>query len=153
MRRQRPPTPLEGVTAPGPPTSAKPAAPRLRDSQKRTPLGDLLVEAGLVAPAKLNEALLQQEAAGKRIGALLVELGDLDERQLTEVLGRQLEISVIDLRSEEPDAETAALLPEPIARALTAIPVRQEDGRVDVAVADPLDDEVVQRLRQEIPGE
>src|SRR5438067_13143188 len=155
MRRGRQAPPLEGIAEkamPSPPKPApqKPGVPS--GDNGRRPLGDLLVEAGLVAPAKLNEALLQQEASGKRIGVLLVELGDVDERKLTEVLGRQLEISVIDLRTEQPDAETAALLPEPLARSLTAIPVRQDDGRIDVAVADPLDDDVVQRLRQAIPG-
>src|SRR5207249_7808702 len=125
--------PLEGIgeakTSPAPkPASQKPAVQR--STNGRRPLGDLLVEAGLIAPAKLNEALLQQETSGKRIGSLLVELGELDERKLTEVLGKQLKVPVIDLRTTEPDTETAALLPEAAARSLVAIPVRRHDGRV-----------------------
>ena len=151
MRRMRPAPPLEGIAESTTPPAPR---PRLQKSQgvagngSRRPLGDLLVEAGLIAPAKLNEALLQQETSGKRIGALLVELGDIDERKLTDVLGKQLKIPVIDLRTTEPDAETAALMPEAVARSLTAIPVHQQDGRVAVAVADPLDERLVDGLRE-----
>ncbi|HEX2040828.1 MAG TPA: hypothetical protein VHF47_13975, partial [Acidimicrobiales bacterium] len=45
-------------------------------------LGELLVARNYVTKTQLVEALLQQSASGKRIGALLVELGALDERDL-----------------------------------------------------------------------
>ena len=158
MRRNRSDAPLEGVSAakvgPAAATKERPAAAKRspRAGTPRRPLGDLLVEAGLVPPAKLEEVLLQQRASGKRLGVLLVELGEIDERKLTQVLGKQLRISVIDLRTEEPDTETVTLLPEESARALTAIPVRREDGHVDVAVADPLDDEAIRSLTREMSG-
>jgi type IV pilus assembly protein PilB len=151
MRRGRQAPPLEGIAEKAMPPPPKPARQKPEvpsGGNGRRPLGDLLVEAGLVAPAKLNEALLQQEASGKRIGSLLVELGELDERKLTEVLGKQLKLPVIDLRTTEPDGETAALLPESAARALVAIPVRRHDGRVVVALADPVDESVLQGLRE-----
>src|SRR5207249_7985586 len=59
-----------------------------------------------------------------------------------------LKLPVIDLRTTEPDAETAALLPESAARSLVAIPVRRHDGRVVVAIADPVDESVLQGLRE-----
>jgi len=46
------------------------------------PLGELLVARQAVTTTQLNEALLQQSASGKRVGALLVELGALDELEL-----------------------------------------------------------------------
>ncbi|MCZ7525331.1 MAG: GspE/PulE family protein [Acidimicrobiia bacterium] len=98
----------------------------------------MLVERELVTPAQLGEALLQQSASGKRLGALLVELGALGERSLAEALSEQLGLPIVDLRHEEPRADAVAALPESLARSLGAMPLRRVDGALDVAVADPL---------------
>jgi type IV pilus assembly protein PilB len=102
-----------------------------------TPLGELLVLRQAVSTTQLNEALLQQSASGKRVGALLVELGALDEQLLAEVLAEQLSLDVIDLGQVSPTAEAIALLPESIARSHSAMPVEVVDGILEVAVADP----------------
>jgi hypothetical protein len=52
-------------------------------------LGELLVRAGLVASAKLDEALARQAGANRKIGELLVEMGLLDRIELDAVLAIQ----------------------------------------------------------------
>jgi mannitol/fructose-specific phosphotransferase system IIA component len=52
-------------------------------------IGELLVRAGLVPRARLDEALARQAGANRRLGELLVEMGLLDRVELDEVLAIQ----------------------------------------------------------------
>ena len=113
-------------------------------------IGELLIAHGLVTSGQVSEALLQQATSGKRLGSLLVELGAVDERALAECLADQLGLPLIDLRQEEPEPEAVALLAEALARSMTALPVRIGDEDVQVAVADPLDLDVVAEVARAV---
>jgi type IV pilus assembly protein PilB len=102
------------------------------------PLGELLVGRGLVSEDQLGEALTQQTTSGKRLGNLLVELGLLGERALTDVLAEQLGLPVVDLSRATMDPEVVALMTEEDARRLGALPTHRDGSRIEVAVADPL---------------
>ncbi len=100
-------------------------------------LGELLVEHAGVTPAEVAEAMLVRAGTNKRLGRVLVELGVIDERQLTEALSVQLGLPVADLRQATPQPEAVALLSDSLARGLGAMPLRiAEDGAVEVAVSD-----------------
>ncbi|MGH2689264.1 MAG: GspE/PulE family protein, partial [Actinomycetota bacterium] len=108
----------------------------------------MLMQKELLTQAQLSEALLQQSASGKRIGTLLVELGLIDERDLTHALAEQLHVEMVDLGRIAPDTDVLAMLPESVARSLMAFPVRMANGQLEIAVADPSDHENADRLRQ-----
>ena len=109
-------------------------------------LGELLVESQLVSSSRLDEALLQQAASGKRLGELLVELGAIDDFDLARVLASRLDLPVADLRKDTPEDDAIALIPESLARAHVAIPVRKTEIGLQMAMADPQDDAAVQML-------
>jgi hypothetical protein len=52
-------------------------------------LGELLVRAGIVAPARMDEALERQLGTNRRIGELLVEMGLLHKAELGAVISIQ----------------------------------------------------------------
>ena len=109
-------------------------------------LGELLVESQLVSSSRLDEALLQQAASGKRLGELLVELGAIDDFDLARVLASRLDLPLADLRKDTPEDDAIALIPESLARAHVAIPVRKTEIGLQMAMADPQDDAAVQTL-------
>jgi type IV pilus assembly protein PilB len=115
-------------------------------------LGELLVGRNLITHSQLAEALLQQSASGKRLGALLVDLGALDELGLAQTLAEQLHLPLADLRQATPDDEAIAVLPESIARAHTVIPIRRVDGGLEIAMGDPLDEEARRQVEDSISG-
>ncbi len=53
------------------------------------PLGDILVDTGLISRKTLEKALERQKAQGKRLGQVLEEMGVLTEQELMEALVRQ----------------------------------------------------------------
>ena len=125
------------------PVAAQPEAADAADAEsvpRRSgrPLGELLVGRGLVSEEQLSEALLKQTASGKRLGNLLVELDLLGERALTDVLAEQLGLTVVDLSRTEIDPTVVELLPEEDACRLGALPTHRDGTRIEVAVADPL---------------
>lgn len=111
-------------------------------------LGEILVDAQVLGPEPLAEALDRQRESGMRLGAVLVEMGLLDEHTVVAALGAQLGLPVADLRHHPPDPEALRALPKATARRLTAIPVRAAGTGLEVAVADPLDRSVVAELER-----
>ena len=130
--------PREGRTRRGAvaPTEPAAAAPPVRPDGWQ-PLGEVLMARKAVTLDQVSQALMHQSASGKRVGALLVELGAINEQDLAEALAEQLSLDLVDLGSESPDATAVALVPESVARAAQCVPMRVTDGTLVVAVADP----------------
>jgi type IV pilus assembly protein PilB len=121
-----------------PPPAPRPVYP---SGQPATPggrlLGALLVAQGLVTPQQLDEALADQATSGLRIGEQLMRSGAFDERELTYVLADQFDIEVGDLSRQAPDPQVAGRLAEEVARQYMAVPLRDVDGVVEIAVGNP----------------
>jgi type IV pilus assembly protein PilB len=118
----------------------------------RPRLGEVLLELGSVDPDDLLEALQQQRenpAESKaRLGEVLLELGRINETALAAALAQQFGIPLADLRNEVPNADVVEFVGEELARKHTVIPLRQVDGRVFLAIADPLDTVAIEELTQ-----
>jgi type IV pilus assembly protein PilB len=112
--------------------------------------GELLVRKQLVTRGAILEALLAQTTKGKRLGAVLVEAGVITDRQLAETLAEQLSLPMADLRTDRPDPEAVAKVPEAVARELTAVPIRFQGSVLEVAIADPTPESM--RLLAETTG-
>jgi general secretion pathway protein E len=59
------------------------------------PLGQMLIDEGLIVPDELDRALAFQKDYGGRLGSILLRFGAVSEEKLLEVLSRQLDLSVI----------------------------------------------------------
>jgi type IV pilus assembly protein PilB len=100
--------------------------------------GELLLETGVITPEQLTKGLERQRQTGERLGRALTALG-VREEQIAETLARQLGIPLINLHQQGIDPAAAALLPEPLARKYTVVPVKRNGTRLILAMADPLD--------------
>ncbi|MDK2816194.1 MAG: type pilus assembly protein PilB [Moorella sp. (in: firmicutes)] len=106
------------------------------DTRRR--LGDLLIAAGMITPAQLEQALQEQKRTGERLGKVLIRLGFITEASILEVLEFQLGIPKVVLADYHLDPEVVRLVPEGLARRYQAIPIRLDGNRLLVAMADPL---------------
>jgi type IV pilus assembly protein PilB len=100
------------------------------------PFGQLLVERGLVSDEDVAQALVVQSDSGKRLGETLVDMGVLNQRDLVLVLADLFHMPFVDLRRDNPEPATLALLPEQVVRQHLAMPFRLDDDGLQVAVAD-----------------
>jgi len=113
----------------------------------QTPLGDLLVEAGLLKQAQLGEALRYQKEIGGHLGQILVKLGFVEEDALLRHLSKQLQVQLFDVEDFVPDAETMKLLPRELLERLNAVPLRRNAGGLVVGISDPTDFAGLDELR------
>lgn len=102
-------------------------------------LGEILREQGKITPELLEEALSRQRETREILGRILYHLEAVDERDLQEAWGIQLGKEFIDLRQALLSSDLIARLPREMARRYSAIPVREEEGAVVVAMSNPLD--------------
>jgi type IV pilus assembly protein PilB len=120
------------------------------DPLHRKRLGEVLIERDLLPEDLLESALAKQASSGKRLGEFLVDSGMLDERDLASALADQFNLEVVDLRKEVPAEEAVAALDEECARKWLAIPLRKTEFGYDVAVADPAEPGLADKLREEL---
>lgn len=107
-------------------------------SDKR-PLGDILIQAGLLNQAQLHQALETQKSTGLRLGEILVSLGLVSEMDVARAVALQLGIPFIPDHELQVDMAVARLIPPPVARRTRALPLQVADGRLLLAMVDPLD--------------
>jgi MSHA biogenesis protein MshE len=112
-------------------------------------LGNLLVLRGYVVADELQCLLEYQASSGKRLGEIAVQAGLISEQVLAELLAEQLRLPVIDLARTPIDRAVACAIPYWEARQMRALPTRrQRDGCIEVAIADPTNGAVLERLHQ-----
>jgi type IV pilus assembly protein PilB len=108
------------------------------ESVHRVRLGELLLANGAVTETDIETALDEQARdSDRRLGSILVDLGALDQRRLTEALAEQHELPVADLRTTAPEPEALALLDPAIARSLQVLPLRITDDELTLVAAEP----------------
>ena len=110
-------------------------------------LGELLKDAGLIDDFQLQSALSHQRNWGGKLGAILVELKFVREEDVARVIAEKLRIPYANLFEPEIPETVLNLIKGDIAKKYTVIPVKREGGGLVVAMADPLDIEVMDALR------
>jgi MSHA biogenesis protein MshE len=107
--------------------------------RKKLRLGDLLIEAGAISQAQLDQALALQKQSGHKLGRALTEIGAINEDELYRFLAKRLEIEYLDLSSIKLQTDTVMLLPEVQARRLRALVLKHDKEESLVGMADPTD--------------
>ena len=117
----------------------------------RKRLGDLLVEEGIISEHQVEQALAAQKATGRKLGATLIDLGFLSEKQMLTFLSQQLDLPLIDLSRVSIDVNAVQLLPEVHARRLRALVIGHHLDTLRVAMSDPADLFAQESLLSQLP--
>ncbi|MBU1308624.1 MAG: GspE/PulE family protein [Gammaproteobacteria bacterium] len=102
-------------------------------------LGDLLEHEGIISASQLQQALLQQQSSGRKLGATLIELKFLTEVQLLQFLAQQLNVPFLDIAQKQIDPKAVQLLPEVQARRFRALVLEDHGSKVILGMSDPAD--------------
>ncbi len=105
--------------------------------RKTKPLGQILIEEGLLNEEQLQRALSARSEKNQLLGRVLIDLGLVREADLVGALAKQLGLQFVDLSDIVVDSNAASLIPEQVARRYRALPVGFDDSRLIVAMADP----------------
>ena len=111
-------------------------------------VGEILVEQGVVTPLQLDEALQRQRLTGEMLGRTLVSMGYATEQDVIEALSLQQGMERIDITKVNIPQEVIKLVSSDVARFYNVIPVRVQNGALLVAMADPLNIQTLDDIRQ-----
>ena len=111
-------------------------------------VGEVLVEQGVISPLELEEALQRQRLTGDMLGRVLVNMGLCEEQEIVEALGVQQGMERIELTKLKVREEVLRRVPPDVAKFYSIMPVREENGVLTVAMADPLNLGTLDDLRQ-----
>jgi type IV pilus assembly protein PilB len=111
-------------------------------------LGDILVEHGIITPIQLDEALQRQRLTGDMLGRVLVTMGYCEEQDIVEALGIQMGMEKVDLSKIKIPENVLRKISADVARFYNIIPIKEVDGTLVVAMADPLNIRILDDLQQ-----
>jgi type IV pilus assembly protein PilB len=128
----------------------------LASPQRRNLLGQVLKGHGLVTEGQIQEGLQVQRTDGGPLGEILVRLGVITEDQLLVALGEQAGMEVVSLADITIPASIIAKVDNSSANVFRIVPVRNDDGTLVVAMADPMNvgvlEDLMFLLNQEVRG-
>ena len=109
----------------------------------RPRVGEILLQAGIIDDFQLRAALGEQKRWGHRLGATLIKLGFVEERDLVRALATQLELPVAHLAGKRIEPSVLDLISVELAEKYMCMPlfVKQEGGRdtLHLGMDDPCD--------------
>ncbi|MBI5375789.1 MAG: Flp pilus assembly complex ATPase component TadA [Candidatus Schekmanbacteria bacterium] len=117
---------------------------------KEMRIGELFTSMGLINEKQVGEALQKQKVLNKKLGETLVEMGCINEENLIMALSHQLDIPRI---KPDPLLIEASLLNSFNRKFLETnyfIPVFNDENNVTIAMADPLDENLIISIKSTI---
>ena len=102
-------------------------------------IGEVLVESGVITEGQLQEALAAKKGTNRRLGMVLVDMGLATESEICRALARQQGLEMVDLTTVVPEPQAIERVPSEIALKHYLIPLKYQNGRLQLAMADPLD--------------
>src|SRR5258708_4688263 len=102
-------------------------------------IADTLLEKGLLTREQLDEAIALQQSGGLRLDRAIVQLGFLSERQLLELMAKELHLPFMSLEGIEIGPDVLRMLPSKIVYRKRLVPISRENGTLNVATSDAFD--------------
>ncbi len=110
------------------------------------PLGQILIERGIISSAQLEKALETQKEEGGLIGEVIVKLGFAREEEIAQCLSLQYGFAFLPLENYEPSSEALSLIPKNVANYYCLMPVDKIGNILSVAMANPLNTQAIEDL-------
>ena len=110
-------------------------------------LGEILIARGELDAAGVERALRLQQETGERLGTLLVTLGLCAQRDVSEALATQLDLPLLDAAGYPEFPILEERVSPRFLREARALPVREDEHELALAMADPTDEYTIDAFR------
>src|SRR5688572_18588199 len=116
-------------------------------ARQQKKLGEILVEWGIINPKEQQKAVEHAKAKSMRIGEALLDLKLCSENNVYKALAAQHNMEYIELDKLSVSPNAVTLVPDDLMRKHLILPLGQENGKLRIAIHDPLDLETLDILR------
>ena len=117
------------------------------EKAKKLLLGELLINKKIITEKQLREALAEQKKSGELLGQIIVEKGWADEDRVYRILSEHINIPFQSLLNVQISPDVISLVSESTARSYYFIPVKKEEDTLTVAMTEPQNIFVIDKLR------
>ena len=107
-------------------------------------ISEVLIRQGLLTTDQGDQ--VRRQANGHRFDKAVIEMGLLTEEQTLRAFAEELGMRYVELKDFEIDPELLNLFPTSTIYRHSLLPLRRENGRVEVATSDPFDLEALDEL-------
>jgi type IV pilus assembly protein PilB len=118
-----------------------------QNSDDRQPIGQILIQMGIIDDAGLEKGLALQHEKGGALGQVLVEAGLITSEDLLQALAMQNNMQMVDLKHIEIPEEVIRMVSVSMAQVYRIVPISFEDNILIVAMADPQNVNALDDLR------
>jgi type IV pilus assembly protein PilB len=108
------------------------------------PLGELLLDRGIINQAQLDQGLELQRAKGGLIGEILVDLGFVKEDDIAQALTAQYGFPYLPLGNYDVDLDITTIIPGRVARQYLLVPIDKIGNNLTLAMSNPLNVQAIE---------
>ena len=116
-------------------------------AKKSKHLGEILYRAGVVPKEPLLVAIKEAKSTGRRLGEILIEKKLIGEETLFKALAKQHGLRYVDVDSISMPQNATEMISEDLMRRYNVLPLKMENGRLSLAISDPMDLDMMDTLR------
>ena len=113
------------------------------NAPERKRLGEILIERGKLDAAGLDRALRLQQDSGEKLGVLLVTIGVVAQRDVSEALADQLGLPLVEAAGYPEMPILEERVSARFLRESRALPLAEDESELALAMADPTDEYTV----------
>ena len=114
---------------------------------KRKKLGEILQDRGQISAESLQLLFMEQEGKMVRLGELILERGLVEKPALVKALEEVSRVAYLDCTAIKCDLEILRIIPKAMAVRLDILPLRVDQGRLVVVMAEPQNVGTINELR------
>jgi general secretion pathway protein E/type IV pilus assembly protein PilB len=107
-------------------------------------IGDILIRRGLLTAVQGDQ--VRQQCNGKRFDQAVIDMGLLTEEETLRALADELGMKFVELKNFSVDRDLLSQFPTSTIYRHSLLPLRRDNGRVEVATSDPFDLEALDEL-------
>jgi len=112
------------------------------------PLGQILLEIGLITEHELNQAVRMHIETGERLGQILIRMNVVTSAEVGRALEMKLSVSYADLKNHILSDDLIHVLSEEFIRMQQVIPLSIEEGKLTLAMVDPVNQSTIQMVEE-----
>ena len=108
------------------------------------PLGELLLDRGVINQSQMDQGLALQREKGGLIGEILVELGFVKEDDIAQALTAQYGFPYLPLGNYDVDKDITNIIPGRVARQYLLVPIDKIGNNLTLAMSNPLNVQAIE---------
>lgn len=114
---------------------------------KKLKLGEMLLEAKFITQEQLKNALAVQKSTGQRLGAVIENLGYVDEAMMINFVAQQQELRIVNLEEMVLPMGLIQKIPRVLIEKYCLLPISLKDDAMTIVMNDPTDYEAIEEIQ------